>query len=156
MSANLEAIAAKLEITELEARYAWAIDEGRVGQLAALFAEDARLTLTPGDVDRRGREAVLAWFDEYCHGWGWQNRRHYLTNLQTRIDGTNARCRAYFLLTYEVHGRSRIGWGNYEDRFERRDGRWWIVEKRIASAGPVTLEKGWAGLTLPESAADWE
>ena len=156
MSIDLETAAAKLEIAELEARYAWAIDEGRVERLEEIFADDAHLTLTPGDVDRRGREDVLAWFQEYCHAWGWQNRRHYLANLQSRVDGDTARCRAYFLLTYEVHGRSRIGWGNYEDRFERRDGRWWITEKHITSAGPVTLEKGWAGVALPHTAPDWE
>lgn len=148
-------VAAKLEIAELEARYAWAIDEGRVEELAEIFAEDARLVLEPGGVDRHGRAEVLAWFREYCHEWGWRNRRHYLTNLHSRVDGEQARCRAYFLLTYEVHGRSRIGWGNYEDRFERRNGRWWLTEKRITTAGPVTLEKGWAGLSLPPSSEDW-
>lgn len=155
MSLDLDTAAAKLEIAELEARYAWAIDEGRVEQLAEIFADDARLILTPGDVDQRGRADVLAWFRAYCGEWGWHNRRHYVTNLQSRVDGDVALCRAYFLLTYEVHGRSRIGWGNYEDRFERRDGRWWMTEKRITSAGPVSLDKGWAGLTLPPRGGDW-
>ena len=155
MGFDLETVAAKLEISELETRYTWAIDENRVERLEDIFAEDARLTMTPGDLDRRGRDEVLAWYHEYCHNWGWRNRRHYLANVQVEVDGDQARCRAYFLLTYEVHDKSRIGWGNYEDRFERRDGRWWLLEKNISSAGPVTLEKGWAGLTLPQSGGDW-
>lgn len=152
---ELATIAAKLEIGELETRYAWAVDEGRVDRMAELFAEDAHLAMTPGDVDRTGREEVLAWYREYCEGWGWKNRRHYLSNLQVEVEGEGARARAYFLLTYEAHEKSRVAWGNYEDRFERRDGRWWIVEKRITSTMPVTLEKGWAGVNLPGSPANW-
>lgn len=152
---DLETIAAKMEIADIQTRYAWAVDEGRVELLAGLFAEDARLTLTPGDVDRRGREDVLGWYREYCHGWGWKNRRHYLANVQVEVEGEAARCRAYFLLTYEVHGKSRIGWGNYDDRFVLSEGRWWIAEKHIASAGPVSIEKGWAGLEALFSSPEW-
>jgi ketosteroid isomerase-like protein len=156
MTTDLESIAAKVEIAELQARYEWAIDEGRVDRLEALFTEDAHLVLEPGDVDRRGRDDVIAWFREYCEDWGWENRRHYLTNVQVMVDGDTARCRAYFLLTYEVHGRSRIGWGTYDDRFVCQDGKWRIAAKHIRSAGPVSLEKGWAGLALPPTSPDWE
>lgn len=155
MTYDLETVAAKLEIGELETRYTWAIDEGRVELLAEVFAEDGRMSMSPGDVDRSGRESVLEWYGEYCDGWGWKNRRHYLANLQIDVAGNTARGRAYFLLTHEAHERSRVAWGNYDDRYEKRDGRWWIVEKRITSTKPVTLEKGWAGSVLPPSPADW-
>lgn len=155
MAFDFETVAAKLEISELETRYAWAVDEGRVESLADIFAEDAWLTLNPGDIDNRGRDAIQRWFREYCHEWGWENRRHYVTNVQVAVDGDAARVRAYFLLTFEARGKSRIGWGNYEDRFERRDGRWWLTEKHITSAGPVSLERGWTGIGLPLSPEGW-
>ena len=155
MAVDLETLAAKIEITELETRYEWAVDEGSVEKLADVFAEDARMTLTPGDVDCPDRAAILEWFSGYMNDWGWKNRRHYLTNAQVTVDGDRAGCRAYYLLTYETHGKSRIGWGNYEDRFELRDGRWWITEKQITSAGPVSLDKGWAGLEPLRSPSDW-
>lgn len=155
MTSRLDTVADKVEIQELESRYAWAVDEGRLDSLAELFTEDARLSLNPPGQHLEGRAAILAWFRGYCEEWGWQSRRHYITNLQVEVNGSTAAARAYFLLTYETHQRSRIGWGNYDDRFVKAGGRWWIVEKRITVAGPVSLDKGWAGLELPPSAPHW-
>jgi hypothetical protein len=155
MDERLERAAAKVEIAELQSRYEWAVDEGRIELLKPLFDEDACLTLAPAGVDCRGRSAILAWFRQYCTEWGWQNRRHYLTNMQVLPDADRARFRAYFLLTFEAHGRSRIAWGNYDDRLERRGDVWVITEKHITGAGPFSLEKGWAGARLEPSAHDW-
>lgn len=155
MAYDLETLSAKLEIQELETRYTWAIDQGQVELLADLFPANMVLTVSPGDTQRTGFDDVQAWYRDYCHEWRWENRRHYMANVQVEVDGYAARCRAYFLLTYEVHGKSRIGWGNYDDTFTRRDGRWWFARKNIFSAGPVSLDKGWAGVTLPPFPADW-
>lgn len=145
----------RLEIAEIQARYEWAIDEGRVDELAPLFAEDAVLSLEPGGTYREGAAAILEWFNEYCHEWGWSNRRHYITNVQTVVTGDVARCRAYFLLTFESRGKPRVGWGNYDDTLIRRGDTWVFSEKHIRSTEPVSLERGWAGATLEPSSAFW-
>lgn len=146
---------AKVEISELQARYEWAIDEGRVDDLGPLFAPTANLSLEPGGIRCDGRDAVLAWFHEYCEGWGWYNRRHYITNVQSVIERESARCRAYFLLTFESRGKARIGWGHYDDTLEKVDGSWRFVAKRIRSIAPVALERGWAGASLEPVRDPW-
>lgn len=155
MNERLERAADKVEIAEVETRYEWAVDEGRVERLNDLFAENARLTLKRYDVDLDGRAAIVDWFRQYCTEWGWENRRHYLTNMQIVLEGDHARFRGYYLITYEAEGESRLGWGHYDDRLERRGDSWIIVEKHIYSAGPMWLAKGWAGAQLESSAEDW-
>ena len=154
---SLEELAAKLEIQELEARYEWAVDEGRVGTLADIFTPDATFWFDRLEQTIEGREAILAWFREYCEDWGWRNRRHYVTNFHSRISGDRAEARLYYVATYEADGNSRLGWGHYQDSFVKLDGRWWISAKRLNSAGMVSLDEGWAGLkALHPSREDWE
>lgn len=155
MDERLAAVAAKVEIAEMQARYEWAIDEGRVEELRPLFDEAAVLTLEPGGTNLTGAAAIMEWFNEYCHGWGWENRRHYITNVQTVVSGDVARCRAYFLLTFEARGKARIGWGNYDDTLVRRGEGWVFTEKHIRSTAPVALERGWAGATLEPTSGFW-
>lgn len=155
MDQRMAAAMAKVEIAEMQARYEWAIDEGRVEELRPLFDEAAVLTLEPGGTNLKGAAAIMEWFGEYCHGWGWSNRRHYITNVQTVVTGDRARCRAYFLLTFEARGKARVGWGNYDDTLVRRGERWVFTEKHIRSTSPVALERGWAGAALEASPEFW-
>ena len=142
---RLDEYADKLEIQELESKYEWAVDEGRVQALADVFATDATLWFDRIGDTLDGRTSILAWFREYCDEWGWRNRRHYITNFDIRVTGTEASGRLYYLATYEAEGTSRLGWGYYEDAFVKSDGRWWIREKRINSVGVVQLDRGWHG-----------
>ena len=154
---TLDELATKMAIQELECRYEWAVDEGRVEALSTMFSPDATLWMDRQNETIRGREAIVSWFRDYCENWGWRNRRHYATNFQVRVDGDEARARFYYLFTYEAEGVSRLGWGHYDDRYVRADGDWLISSKRIHTLGVVYLDKGWAGLPeIQRSAADWE
>lgn len=154
---SIEEVAAKLEIQELESRYEWAVDEGRVAALANIFAPDATFWFDRLGRTIEGREDILAWFREYCEDWGWRNRRHYVTNFHIKVNGDRAAARLYYLATYEADSASRLGWGDYNDSFVKVDGRWWISEKRLNSVGVVFLDKGWAGLNeLEPSGEQWE
>lgn len=150
-------VAAKIEIQELESRYAWAIDEGKPSALSNIFAPDATLWSNRLGRTINGRDEILTWYREYLHDWDWRNQRHYLTNFHVNVDGDRAASRFCYLLTYEAEGTSRMGWGHYEDSLIRADDRWWIMEKRITTVGVIHLEAGWVGLAeLQPSAGDWE
>lgn len=155
--ALVDEMAAKLEIQELESRYEWAVDEGRVDSLANLFALDATFWFDRQDETVRGRDGILAWFRDYCENWGWRNRRHYVSNFHIKVNERTAAARFYYLFTYEADGAPRLGWGHYDDSFVKVDGRWWISGKRIHTVGVVHLHQGWAGLKQLHSSADhWE
>jgi hypothetical protein len=49
-------------------------------------------------------------------------------------DEDHARGRSYFMVLMP-HGLDH--WGRYVDRYERRDGRWLIVERQALSDGRV-------------------
>jgi ketosteroid isomerase-like protein len=155
--ASLADIAAKIEIQELESRYEWAVDEGRVQALENIFAPDATFWMDRIGHRITGRDQILAWFRDYCENWGWRNRRHYATNFHVIVDDSRASARFYYLATYEAEGASRLGWGHYDDSFVYIGERWWISEKRVHTVGVVYLDKGWAGLKeLEPSPKRWE
>ncbi len=62
---------------------------------------------------------------------------------------------SYVFWTHEAQDQSWVGWANYYDQFELRDGRWWISRRHISMAGPVTLQDGWAGVQEPETVPEW-
>lgn len=154
---SLEELADKIEIQEVEARFEWSVDEGRVQALEDIFAPDATFWMDRQNEVIQGRDQIVAWFRDYCENWGWRNRRHYATNFHIKIDGSHARARFYYLFTYEAEGASRLGWGHHDDSFVNVDGRWGISEMRIFTVGVVLLAEGWAGFReLQPSAPDWE
>lgn len=149
----------KVEIQEVESRYEWAVDEGRLDVLGSLFTADAYLTLQPRGIERNGRGEIVEWFREYCEDWGWRNRRHYVSNFDIRVQGESARVRFYYFLTYETEGRSCVAWGRYDDTLVRRGDAWLIATKLIRSAAPrvIYLDEGWAGLEqMPVSSEEWQ
>ena len=68
---------------------------------------------------------------------GTPRTKHVITNVAIEVDdqaGT-AVSRSYFTVLQEVPNLALqpIVAGRYHDRFERRDGRWRFVEKRVMS-----------------------
>jgi hypothetical protein len=149
----------KVEIQEVESRYEWTVDEGRLDTLLALFTENAELSVPARSITRRGRTEIAEWFRKYFEEWGWRNRRHYVSNFDIGVRGDVARVRFYYFMTYELNGRSCIGWGNYDDTLVKQNGIWLIASKRISSAAsrPLYLDEGWAGLEqMPPSPDEWQ
>jgi uncharacterized protein (TIGR02246 family) len=120
------------EIDALRAAYNIAGDRGSGAGLAAVFAEDG--VLEGGDGARRGRKAIEEMISGISVGQGtskkpWQLSRHHLTTAQTLFeDAAHASGRTYFVVVTET-GLDHSG--VYTDRYEKRDGRWWIVHRRV-------------------------
>jgi len=122
------------EIENLRAAYNIAGDRGRPEGLAAVFAEDGVLEGASGA--RQGRTAIVEMLTGISAGEHnpkggkpWRLSRHHLTTSQTIFeDAAHASGRTYFVVVTET-GLDHSG--VYTDRYEKRDGRWWIVHRRV-------------------------
>jgi hypothetical protein len=139
-------LVARESIRDLVARYNANGDSGRFAQVADVFAPDAVMELVAADGTVRrfeGIEEVMTIFTDTKAGWdaaadpgrGPRHVRHFVATHQIDVDDEDhARGRSYFMVLMP-HGLDH--WGRYVDRYERRDGRWLIVERRALSDGRV-------------------
>jgi 3-phenylpropionate/cinnamic acid dioxygenase small subunit len=114
--------------------YAELVDDGdfaAVGRLLAdaTFAGGAGAVSGSDAIERMLRDNVIVYDD------GTPRTKHLTTNLAIEIDeeaGT-AVSRAYFTALQAAPGLALqpIVSGRYHDRFERRDGHWCFLERRV-------------------------
>jgi 3-phenylpropionate/cinnamic acid dioxygenase small subunit len=121
-------------IENLIANYAELVDDGDFRGVGALLA-DATYTTGAGSVSGRDaiekmlRDSVIVYDD------GTPRTKHLTTNVAIEVDedtGT-AVARSYFTA---LQGLSDLALqpivsGRYQDRFDRRDGQWRFVERRV-------------------------
>ncbi|GAA3229304.1 nuclear transport factor 2 family protein [Actinocorallia longicatena] len=120
----------RLEIAELLARYALAVDTGDWELFSTLFTEDATLDYaSAGGVTGTTAEA-RAWLSATLAGW--PARQHLIASTVIRIDGDEAEVRASFtdtlapsgaMLKHDAPGFVKGG-GWYHHRLIRTDGGW--------------------------------
>src|SRR6476661_2669573 len=121
-------------IESLIARYAELVDDGDFAGLDRLLA-DATFVGSSAPVSGRGeieklfRDTVIVYDD------GTPRTQHVTTNLAIEVDeeaGT-AVSRSYFTALQALPDMALqpIVSGRYHDRFERRDGQWRFVERRV-------------------------
>ena len=100
------------------------------------FAPDVEVEIMTGK-RYQGRErfarAVGRVLDQY------ERTSHHLTNVSTSIRGDTAQALAY---VYAYHRMAATGepwhlWARIRDRFERRDGRWVVVEHVLLGVDSV-------------------
>lgn len=109
--------------------FARAMDARDWAALDAIVAEEA--TGDYGEGPLAGRAAIVATMRKYLDGCG--PTQHLLGNLVIDLDGDRATSRCY---VNDIHlgpgDKSALTFrtlGDYHDRWERRDGRWWMVER---------------------------
>jgi 3-phenylpropionate/cinnamic acid dioxygenase small subunit len=123
-------------IERLIATYAELVDDGDFAAVGRLLS-DATFTAGAGAVsggdaiERMLRENVIVYDD------GTPRTKHITTNLAIEVDeqaGT-AMSRAYFTALQALPGLALqpIVSGRYHDRFERREGQWRFVERRVGT-----------------------
>ena len=121
-------------IENLIATYAELVDDGDFEGVGSLLA-DATFTGGAGSVsgadaiERMLRDSLIVYDD------GTPRTKHITTNLAIEVDeaaGT-AVSRSYFTAMQALPDMTLqpIVSGRYEDRFERRDGEWRFVERRV-------------------------
>jgi ketosteroid isomerase-like protein len=121
-------------IENLIASYAELVDGGDFAGVGTLLAD---ATFTGGGGPVTGRDAIEKMFHDtlIVYEDGTPRTKHVTTNVAIEVEeaaGT-AVSRAYFTALQALPDLplQPIASGRYHDRFERRDGRWRFVERRV-------------------------
>lgn len=126
----------KLEIHELLARVAYALDERDVPMLTACFAEDARMVIdiegVPDEMEFEGRDTIMGLMTASMEEQTDQ-RRHVTTNIFiTDQSESSATVTSNLTLTGVENGAIRlITSGYYKDSVSRSANGWVFSERRI-------------------------
>ncbi|MFJ4800716.1 nuclear transport factor 2 family protein [Streptomyces murinus] len=121
-------------VPNLIARYAELVDSGDFAGVGELFADavfigSGELAEGAAAVERMLRDTVILYED------GTPRTHHAVSNLAVEVDeesgvATARSCVTVFQALPELPLQV-IAAGRYEDRFERRGGRWGFVERRV-------------------------
>jgi hypothetical protein len=131
----------RVAIEQLTIEYAYRLDHGRAGELAALFTPDAALETL--EVRAVGREEIAAYYARRAADP--RTTRHVSTNLRLVFDGRDRAMGTRTILYYRGDGAGPpfpakpASVGEYSEVFERgRDGKWRFasrVNKLLFSGG---------------------
>ena len=126
----------KAAIAELIARYNYAIDHEDYQGWANTFAPDG---VFHGII---GKFAAHKELDKFIGSVKnltatSPNLRHYVTNILPEINGNEARCTCFLLMTSTTkEGGSKIAAaGEYEDRLVKINGQWLFLERIVRVDG---------------------
>jgi hypothetical protein len=138
----------RLDIQELFARYAWALDLGDADGVVSCFTEDGCLDhLWQGRLE--GREGIRAALPELWYqrpSW-WIGRQHLANHFLIEPEGEGARARAFFsILQFQVYYRTNFvfGVGTWDNYCVKRQGIWLFKEVQV-KAWRDAKEIPWAG-----------
>jgi 3-phenylpropionate/cinnamic acid dioxygenase small subunit len=122
----------KQAIADLIDHYCWVFDHGDYQGWADCFAPDG---IFDGMVGKFAAHRELDRFIAVVKGQAktTPNLRHYITNIQTEVNGKEARSRCFLLMTSTTKeaGTKIIIAGEYDDRLVKRDGRWLFLERKV-------------------------
>ena len=126
----------KAAIAELIARYNYAIDHNDYQGWANTFAPDG---VFHGIIGRFAAHTELDKFIAAVKNLtaSAPNLRHYVTNILPEINGNEARCTCFLLMTSTTkEGGSKIAAaGEYEDRLVKINGQWLFLERIVRVDG---------------------
>jgi hypothetical protein len=133
--ADVDALVARMHITDTMLAYTRAGDSGRVDDFAATFAPDGVLEVK--DRINRGHVQIAQFVRDTGEIFRidpeYLPARHHVTSLWVELTGADeARGGAYFAL---VAANGLDHWGVYRDRFVRIDGRWYFAHRRVRVEG---------------------
>jgi ketosteroid isomerase-like protein len=130
--------AAVRAITHVLFGYCRCVDEARLDEFAALYAEDGvhddgRTRRTGRAEIRKMAEAVTRRYDATSH--------HASNVVVELIDAVQARAHSYIYAWHRKDGAPDLEvWGRYEDRLTYAEGRWLIAERKLYVAGVRGLD----------------
>lgn len=121
-------------IENLIASYAELVDHGDFAGVGILLAV-ATFTGAAGSVSGGGAIETMLRNNVIVYDDGTPRTKHVITNIAIDVDeaAATAVARSYFTVMQALpdFALQPIVTGRYEDRFERRDGRWRFAEKRV-------------------------
>ena len=142
-AADLDQLADRLLILEVQNRYALAHDLTDPAMYASVFTEDAEL-MSGGNVLAKGRDALFAVGESdrkrFNAGAGPDERsfgtmRHVVTNSVVELTSDTTATAFCYVLTIaneEGVGPQIMSVGRYEDKFEKVNDQWLISQRVIA------------------------
>ena len=139
---RIAALEARESIRELIYDYGRALDHRDFVAFAALF-EPEQGTWTGGFGSATGRDAIFALMDErigHAETPFTPTSHHVFTNIEIEVSGSEATASTKWIFVVPSPEDAPL-WrflGHYEDRFVRRDGRWYFLRREAFSdiAGP--------------------
>lgn len=133
-----EAAQLRADVTDVFNSYAYALDAKDRAALGELLAPDVVLVRASGTY--HGVEEFLNQY-ESAIGRDSPRSRHFITNIDPRIEDEVIRVRAYFLATFDEGAAIRLVWGHYNDTLVERDGRLMFQEKVNVIERTVRIEQ---------------
>jgi hypothetical protein len=141
--ALLQEMLDEFALRKLVHRYCRAVDRGDIEALRALYHHDAaddHGAFSAGSVDDFLQGLVAA--RPYL-----RSMQHHVTTVNFAVDGDRAEGEIYSIATHTLMAGDRdvdvVVGGRYLDKYEKRDGAWRFVERKIVT--------DWAHVTDPSS-----
>ena len=130
------------QIRELTYQYGLAIESQNADELVGLFTDKGSV-----DFSSLGRGIIrgpAAMKEFYASTWPLEVKP-FFTNHVIRVDGLRAGGMCSLENRGVRGGESMIGAGRLHDEYEKVDGKWKFVSRRVEMFYFVPLIKGWAG-----------
>lgn len=119
----------RIAIQELVAEYGDAVSRRDKAGFAGTWAENAEWRL-PWLEPVHGRKAIADVWEAQMSNYPFHNFRGYLGSIE--IQGDRATGRLWTSeLVQNVHGKSGVVTGLYEDEFVKRNGKWYFSKKQF-------------------------
>jgi hypothetical protein len=152
---ELEVLLSEREISRAIYRFARAMDERDWSALDAILSAEASADLGTGSI--RGRAAIVANMRSFLDACG--PTQHLIGNILVEIDGDSASSRCYVSDLHRGTGaKAELSFstiGEYHDRWQRSDRRWWMVHRSKLSRALIgsieVLGPGPSGWSPPRS-----
>jgi 3-phenylpropionate/cinnamic acid dioxygenase small subunit len=121
---DVQAVADKLEIHELLARNARAVDTKDWTLYWSVFTPDAMIDYSSAGAVAGARDEVAAWLEAgFVHI---PMTQHFISNVEVELDGDRATVRAMFYNPMQLPGMSELSYcgGNYDHEMIRTADGW--------------------------------
>ena len=121
---DLQRISDELEISALLTRYARAVDSKDWDLYRSVFTDDAHIDYSSAGAIAGSREQVADWL---ARGFAAiPMSMHYITNIESQIDGDTAQVRAMFYNPMQLPGMTELSYcgGYYYHELVRTDDGW--------------------------------
>ena len=121
---DLQAVSDRLEIHELLARYARAVDTKDWALYRSVFTPDATIDYSSAGAVAGTRDEVAAWLEAgFVHI---PMTQHFISNIEVELDGDRASARAMFYNPMQLPGMSDLSYcgGNYHHDLIRSADGW--------------------------------
>ena len=136
VSAVLQRLVDIEAIKQLKARYFRLMDQKRWDEWAMVFAEDAHLVVPEGNVDERGRGAVVRYVSGVLEGARTAHHGHMPEIDITGSDTAQGTWAMFDYVEFAPDARGNRfglqGYGHYTEEYVREGGAWRIASLRLS------------------------